>query len=123
MLLLAASLAWVGGISLVVALFLGKGLAIGWIVAGALGFAMVVWLAVMFREVRRAIVLPDDSAAGEFDAVLARNVLDPAITVSRTGMDQLPVGRAGLHNRKAAPKSRRGSRSRAAASRNSPTDR
>lgn len=123
MLLLAACLAWIGGISMVVAMFLGKGVSTGWIVAGALVFAMVVWLAVMFREVRRAIELPDYFAAGEFDADLPRTGLDPAITFSRTGMDPMACGRPAMYDRKAASRSRRRSRSGVAASRDLSSDR
>ena len=123
MLLLAACLAWIGGISVVVAMFFGKGVSTGWIVAGALVSAMVVWLAVMFREVRRATELPDDFAAGGFDADLPRTGLDPEMTFSRTGMDSIARGRPATDDRKAASRSRRRSRSGVAASRNSPSDR
>lgn len=122
MLLLAACLAWIGGISMVVAIFFGKGVTTGWIVAGALAFALVVWLAVMFREVRRAIELPDYFADGECDAILTRTVRDPVIAFSRTGMDHLSFGRPAMHDRKTVSRPRRRSRSGVAASRNSQSD-
>ena len=123
MFLLAACLAWIGGISLVAAMFFGKGVFTGWIVAGALVVAMVVWLAVMFREVRRATEMPDDFAAGEFDADPPRTGPDPEMTFSRTGMESIACGRPAMDDRKAASRSRRRSRSGVAASRNSPSDR
>ncbi len=58
-LLLASCLIWIGGISLVVAFFLGTAVTTGWIIAGALFAAVLVWVLVMVREIRDAIELPD----------------------------------------------------------------
>ncbi len=55
--LLASCLLWVGGISLAVMWFAGTSVTIGWIVAGALVLALLVWLAVMFHEIRHAVEL------------------------------------------------------------------
>jgi hypothetical protein len=55
--LLASCLFWAGGISLVVMWFAGTTVTTGWIVAGALVLALLVWLAVMSHEIRHAIEL------------------------------------------------------------------
>ena len=51
-LLMAACLGWIALLSLAFMLFLGKGVAAGWIFAGALFLALAVWAIVMFREFR-----------------------------------------------------------------------
>lgn len=108
---------------MVVALFFGKGVGAGWIVGGTLVFALVVWLGVMFREVRRAIELPDYLSVGELEADLAQTGLDSAITFPRTGMGKLSFGRLATDVRKSASKPRRRSRSAIATSRNSEANR
>lgn len=64
-LLVAACLVWIGILSVAFLAFSGMSLSSGWIVAGALFFAVVAWVLVMFREIRGAITLPDTSATGE----------------------------------------------------------
>lgn len=64
-LLVAACLVWIGILSVAFLAFSGMSVSSGWIVAGALLFAVVAWVLVMFREVRGAITLPDTSATGE----------------------------------------------------------
>lgn len=54
-----ACLGWIGAISLAVLFFLGTSISSAWIFGGALVFAVVIWLAVMIREIREAIELPD----------------------------------------------------------------
>jgi len=58
-LLVVSCLAWIGIISCGVALFLGSGIPVGWIVAGILLLATLIWVAVMFREFRDAIEIPE----------------------------------------------------------------
>jgi hypothetical protein len=55
--LLASCLFWAGGISLAVMWFAGTPMTIGWIMAGALVLALLVWLAVMSHEIRHAMEL------------------------------------------------------------------
>jgi membrane protein YdbS with pleckstrin-like domain len=55
--LLASCLFWIGGISLAVMWFAGSSVTAGWIVAGALVLAVLVWLAVMSHEIRHAMEL------------------------------------------------------------------
>jgi membrane protein YdbS with pleckstrin-like domain len=55
--LLASCLFWIGGISLAVMWFAGTSVTTGWIVAGALVLALLVWLAVMSHEIRHAMEL------------------------------------------------------------------
>lgn len=64
-LLVAACLVWIGIISLAVLAFSGMAVSSGWIVAGALAFAVVAWVLVMAREIRSAVTMPDTSAVGE----------------------------------------------------------
>jgi hypothetical protein len=64
-LLLAACLVWTGILSLGYLAFTKLALSSGWIIGGALAFAVVAWLLVMFREFRQAIPMPDFSANGE----------------------------------------------------------
>lgn len=107
---------------MMVALAFGKGANVGWFVAGALAFALVVWLAVMVREVRRASELPDYLGGGEFEAVRARPGLGSPMTFSRTGMGNLSLGRTSMGPRKATSRSRRRARSRIATSPNFEVD-
>ncbi len=58
-LLVFSCLVWIGIISFVVALFFGSGISLGWIVAGVLLLAALIWVAVMFREFRGAIEIPE----------------------------------------------------------------
>lgn len=64
-LLVAACLVWIGILSLAFLAFSGMSFSSGWIVAGALFFAVMAWVVVMFREFRGAIALPDTSDIGE----------------------------------------------------------
>ncbi|WP_348216546.1 hypothetical protein [Luteolibacter sp.] len=64
-LLVAACLVWVGLLSLAYVLLSGTTISSGWIVAGALVFAVIAWVLVMIREIRDSILVPDFSAHGE----------------------------------------------------------
>lgn len=64
-LLVAACLVWIGILSLAFLAFSGMAVSSGWIVAGALFFAVLAWILVMFREIRGAVTIPDTSATGE----------------------------------------------------------
>lgn len=71
--IVAACLIWIGLISLAIVLVSGASISVGWIIAGVLALAGVVWGLVMMREIRDAIKLPDTSAFGnraeeEFDS-------------------------------------------------------
>jgi len=55
--LLASCLFWAGGISLAVMWFAGTPMTIGWIMAGALVLALLVWLAGVSPEIRHAMEL------------------------------------------------------------------
>lgn len=57
--LVAACFAWIGVLSLAAVTFLGTAASTGWIIAGALLLALVIWLVVMAREIRQATELPD----------------------------------------------------------------
>lgn len=52
--LAGACLAWIGLLSVAFLVFTGLGMSTGWMVAGALFFAMVVWTLVMGGEFRNA---------------------------------------------------------------------
>lgn len=52
-------LAWIGIISCAIALLFGSGISLGWVVAGVLLLAALIWVAVMFREFRNAIEIPE----------------------------------------------------------------
>lgn len=56
----AACSLWIGLISVGVVLLMGTGASVGWIVAGVLSFTVVIFGLMMAREIRNAIVLPDD---------------------------------------------------------------
>ena len=63
--LAGACLAWIGLLSVAFLVFTGLGMSTGWMVAGALFFAMVVWTLVMSGEFRNASM--ERSAAGRTD--------------------------------------------------------
>ncbi len=95
-LLVAACLVWIGLLSLAFVIFSGTAVSAGWIVAGALVSAVVVWVLVMLREIRNAIKLPDFSAYGKRDESL--ETIEKS-TVTRPGLgiaDRTFTGRRGL---------------------------
>ncbi len=63
-LLVAACLVWVGILSLAYVVLSGSAISTGWLVAGALMFAIVAWVLVMFREIQDSIKLHDYFATG-----------------------------------------------------------
>jgi hypothetical protein len=67
-LLAAACLAWIGLLSLAVVFLMGNGASAGWICAGALFLALVVWTVVMAGEYRSAIELPEGYESEDFVA-------------------------------------------------------
>lgn len=62
-LLVAACLSWIGLLSLAFVCFFGTGLSAGWIFAGALILALMVWFVLMFSEFRQAIEMPEEASA------------------------------------------------------------
>ena len=65
-----ACLVWIGILSLAFMLLTGKGIAAGWIFAGALFLALTVWVVVMFREFLHAMGWPsalDDDRTDDCD--------------------------------------------------------
>ncbi len=66
--LLASCLFWIGVISLAVMWFAGTSVTAGWIVAGTLVLALLVWLAVMSYEIRHAIELRTAGDLSDKDA-------------------------------------------------------
>lgn len=72
LILLAAScLMWIGVLSLAFMSFMGKNVTAGWICAGALFFALAVWIVVMASEFRSAV---------EEKPLTARRDIDDGIT-------------------------------------------
>lgn len=64
--LAGACLAWIGLLSVAFLVFTGLGMSTGWMVAGALFFALVVWTLVMSGEFRNASM--ERNAAGCADS-------------------------------------------------------
>jgi hypothetical protein len=62
-LLVAACLSWIGLLSLAFVCFFGNGISAGWIFAGTLIVALMVWFILMFNEFRQAIEIPEESDA------------------------------------------------------------
>lgn len=58
-LLVVSCLIWIWIISFGVMLLSGSGISVGWIVAGVLLLATLIWVVVMFREFRDAIEIPE----------------------------------------------------------------
>ena len=64
-LLVASSLAWIGVLTLAAVELFGIEVSTGWIIAGAMMLGLVAMVLVIFKEVRRAIELPDYLAEAE----------------------------------------------------------
>ena len=107
--LAASCLAWVGVISMGVVFLTGISLSAGWIIAGTLLFAVAVWVVVMIKEIRDAIVLPDTSVWGERGKGIAgkstdirpRTMSSARSVMSRRGMT--PGRGTKSHRRKTCP--------------------
>ena len=63
--LVASSLAWIGVLTLATVTFSGIAVSTGWLIAGAMLLALMAMVLVIFKEVRRAIELPDYLAEAE----------------------------------------------------------
>lgn len=95
-LLVAACLVWVGILSLAYVVLSGSAISTGWLVAGALMFAIVAWVLVMFREIQDSIKLHDYFATG--NRVEGDLVTDEISTESRPRLglrDRFFSGRRG----------------------------
>jgi hypothetical protein len=67
-LLVFSCLVWIGIISCGIMLLVGNGFSVGWIVAGVLLLATLIWVVVMFREFRNAVEIPEYRPPVEADA-------------------------------------------------------
>lgn len=61
-----ACLVWIGLLSLALVWFMGTGIGVGWIIAGALCCALVVWIIVMSGEFRNAVDVPEGHEEMDF---------------------------------------------------------
>lgn len=93
-----ACLAWIGILSLAFMLLAGKGVAAGWIVAGALFLGLAVWVVVMFREFLHATGWPsaldhDETDDCDLDFTLDRSPvrLRSGFFASRSDRALVPV--------------------------------
>lgn len=72
LMVVAACLAWVGGITWAITYFLGLSALVGWCIAGSLGFSAVVAVTIILYEMRHAVEL------SEFDEPLDSERSPPA---------------------------------------------
>lgn len=90
-LLAVACLVWIGILSLAFMSFMGSDVTVGWIFAGALFLALVVWIVVMAGEFRSAMedrsAGDDDGSFGDFEGSTAP--LPRAATLIRGGIDRI----------------------------------
>lgn len=96
----------------------GSSVSVGWIIAGSLLFAVAVWVGVMIKEIRDAILLPDTSAWGE----RGNGVADKSTNAKPRSMSsaRAVMGRRGMtpgrgtksHRRKTCPDWKESSASR-----------
>jgi hypothetical protein len=108
-LLLASCLIWIGGISLAVAFFLGTAVTTGWIIGGALLLGALVWILVMFREIRDAIELPDYLAQDGSNGIGAERTSSTCSREFRSEM-RAAFERSGMESRSLGRRLRRRSR-------------
>jgi hypothetical protein len=59
--------AWIGGITLALVYFLQLSPTIAWVIAGSLSLSSTIAITLIFRELRHAIVIPDDADLLEYD--------------------------------------------------------
>jgi hypothetical protein len=93
--------------------FLGTSVTVGWIIAGALFLAAAVWMVVMYREFKNAMVLPQKvSSDDEGSASFASDAMsDVGVKTSRLGPmiandDRARRGRSRARSARALPRTR-----------------
>ncbi len=82
--------------------FLGTSVTTGWIVAAGLLLALAVWIIVMAREIRDAIVLPDPFAKAGTETAIGSPEEGDLIGISRSEMAKAPCERPVLNGGRAA---------------------
>lgn len=97
-LLAAACLVWIALLSLGIVWLMGMGISAGWIIAGALLFALVVWIVVMAGEFHNAIDLTGDFESEDCGLHADGNVTSvlPHFRTSDSRTDSAFTGRGGV---------------------------